>query len=1313
MDLGKESGNEVEHVKDKPSVVDLKIVESIIRLVQGENKVQGESLGFPSFDPDHSRISINKWCEDIDVRTQRDKMKDYDIIPRVKISLLGRAKEWYDKLGYQHYYWKDLRASLINTFSSGCDIVHHLRKVANIESSDSATYNDFVMEKLSQISRLPFEIPEDMIIRIVVGCISDRGIRNSLTFVMPNCVQSLIDHVSSIRETPRRKMDLSRSRNYQARAGQIKEQAPLLSKENFPSVAKRFRPTDRRCYECGKVGHTRSNCPNKISSEISDTTTKPEPSKKCDFCHKSGHEENNCWVKRRAEHKSVNICERVFNSDYFIPIVVDGKSFQCLLDSGSDCSLIRASVATQLSAHKQPYFVSVQGISKQSILLTEKMNLLVEVQNTNLEITFHIIDDEYLSIDMIIGRDILKDPSLEIVVDTTGSSLKRKVLNLTMYDKINLPIVSQLTSNDTEQLHTILRKYSKNIVKGFPVEKVITGSLQIRLKEDTVISYHPYRLSVSERKVVSDIILDLKTHGIVRDSCSPFASPMILVRKKNGQNRLCVDYRALNRITVKDRYPLPRIDDQLDRLSGNLYFTSLDMASGFHQIPITEESIEKTGFVTPDDHCEFLRMPFGLVNAPAVFQRAINKALGDLKNTIAVVYLDDVLIPSKSIEQGLHRLNIVLKALSDGGFSLNLDKCKFLQNTIEYLGREISKEGVRPSRTKIDALVSSPTPTNVKHIRQFMGLANYFRKFIPEFAAKTSCITHLTKNKIKFEWTPECEEAKAYIIRQLTARPVLTIFDPELQTELHTDASAVGYGAILFQRVNGELKVVAYFSKATLPYESKYHSYELETLAVVNAVKHFRVYLLGIRFTIITDCNALKATKNKRDLLPRIARWWIYLQDFDFDITYRKGKMVQHADYLSRNPPTQTCYRLNSLTDNWLIVEQQKDSNTKELMDRIKMGESNANSQYVIKNSLLFRKLPGGDKLYVPQQCRLGLIRRYHEDNCHIGWDKSLNKMREHFWMPSMAKNVRKFVESCLICLIAKRSSGKKQSTLHPIEKKAVPFHTIHMDCMGPFAENNENSKRYILIMIDAFTKFVLLKPLKTLQAHETVECTKDFVTLFGVPHKIVSDMGTNFTSETFQKLCTSYGIEHHTIAPGISRANGQVERYVDTVANLLRTNLNTNLEWTTYVSRIQLALNTTTNKTTGLSPLKILTGIDGRTPAVGALLSELNLEPEYDDLDAIRSLADERTKENASKMKIRFDKNKVKPTRLEIGTKVLYKSNQIRKSKLDVPYQGCYEVVGILTNDRYKIKRENSRVIIKAARESIRPIEKEVLISS
>jgi hypothetical protein len=450
-------------------------------------------------------------------------------------------------------------------------------------------------------------------------------------------------------------------------------------------------------------------------------------------------------------------------------------------------------------------------------------------------------------------------------------------------------------------------------------------------------------------------------NSIIRPSQSPYASPALLVRKKNGEPRLVVDFRALNRITVKDRFPLPRIDDQIDLLSHSNWFTTLDMAAGFHQIKVHPDSVEKLAFITPEGQFEYLRMPFGLANAPSIFQRAINIALQDeIQQGIALVYLDDVLIPSETLDEGLENLRVVLSTLRSHGFSINRNKCRFLQEEVEYLGRLISKGCVKPSPSKTQALKNIQPPTNIKEVRQFLGLAGYFRKFVPEFSVKTRVISDLLRKDQPWQWTKKHDQSFSYVMDILSNEPVLAIFNPDLPLELHTDASSRGFGAIIIQIHDGLKRVVAYFSKATTATESRYHSYELETLAVVYALKHFRHYFIGVPFKLVTDCNSLKSSQHKRDLLPRVSRWWVYLQDFDFVIEHRAGTHMGSVDYLSRNPPksvdtgpshsvllTQTSEPLdndvtadlNLMPNGWLSVQQSSDSETMEMKEKLANGE--------------------------------------------------------------------------------------------------------------------------------------------------------------------------------------------------------------------------------------------------------------------------------------------------------------------------------------------------------------------------------------
>ncbi|CAK1549316.1 unnamed protein product [Leptosia nina] len=734
------------------------------------------------------------------------------------------------------------------------------------------------------------------------------------------------------------------------------------------------------------------------------------------------------------------------------------------------------------------------------------------------------------------------------------------------------------------------------------------------------------------------------------------------------------------------------------------------MKNGFHQIPIKDECIKYTAFVTPDGHFEFLKMPFGICNGPSVFQRAINKAVNHLK--FLLVYIDDLLIPFSEIEQGLQYLERTIEALCLSGFTINLKKCKFFVQEIDYLGRHISSDGVRPSNDKVKALTGSPVPSTVKEVRQFMGLASYFRKFIPEFASRTASITNLTKKNQKWQWGPEQDAAREYIINHLTSKPLLNIFDPSLKTELHTDASSLGYGAILLQKKDNQCRVIAYFSKRTSPAESRYPSYELETLAIFNALKQFRIYLLGITFTIITDCNSIKATMNKKDISPRVARWWTYMQDFTFDIVYKKGKFVTHVDYLSRNAVStsiESSKEINVINESnappsWLHSAQNNDPETQSLLEKVRTGDIDGN-RYKIVNDLLLYKNENGDipKFFIPKGYRLSLLRLFHDQNSHVGYDKTLNKISENFWFPNLAAFTKKYIEHCLVCVEGKSHSGPKQGFLHPL-KKNIPFHTLHLDCTGPFKVSSEGYK-HLLIIVDGFTKYCILKPLKTLNGQELVPILRENLTLFGTPTLIITDRGTNFTSDHVKLLLREMQIEHHMIATGTPRSNGQAEKYIGTIINMLTTTVTDSSEWPSVLWKIQQSLNTTIQKSTGFAPTRLLIGCDGNIPSVQARLDEIQCRDSIQDIDVEtdRVLARQRLKGAAEKYKKRFDSTRRNNIIFNIGDIVYVNQAHRRHDKLSPKFKGPYKIINLLEHDRVYLKGLNTLRNITVAKEKLR----------
>lgn len=895
-------------------------------------------------------------------------------------------------------------------------------------------------------------------------------------------------------------------------------------------------------------------------------------------------------------------------------------------------------------------------------------------------------------------------PCIEDDIQVNVNKININKLTKFSMDDLNGCLTGNISDSEKNKLLLLLNKYRDCFAQNiYELRAIKNVEMSIHLNDNKPVTYRPYRLSLHEREKVRDMVNDMLNAGIVRESQSPYSSPIVLVKKKNGETRMCVDYRSLNAKTIRDCFPLPRVDDHLEILKGCNYFTTLDMASGYHQIKMAEDSIQKTAFVTPDGQYEYLRMPFGLVNAPAMFQRTINQILGSMRFSTALAYMDDILVPSMSFESGLIALADVFEKFRNAGVTLRLGKCQFFKNQIDYLGHEISSSGVRPGTTKIKAVEHFPTPNNVHQVRQFVGLCSYFRKYVKDFAQVARPLTSLTKKDVSFEWGATQSKAFEELKRRLIERPILAIYNPKLDTELHTDASKLGLGGILLQKQeNNKLKPVMFYSRQTTKEEQRYHSYELETLAIVNSLRRFRVYLLGLQFKVVTDCNALRTAMTKRDLIPRIGRWWLITQEFSFSVEYRPGTKMAHVDALSRNPvddPQETqeidILQVDITNDDWVLATQLTDDRCKHLIEVLSRKPQDAEERQIhkdfeVKNHKLYAKTSDGIKWYVPKAARR-VVTMYHHDNMgHFSIEKTLKNIRSNYWFPRMKKYVSRYISACLQCAYNKVPSGKKEGFLHPIPKATIPMDTVHVDHLGPFVKSTKGNA-YLIMAIDAFTKFLFVKPVRSTQARPVKDFLENVFQTFGVPRRIICDRGSCFTSETFTAFTKELGIKVVLNATATPRANGQIERYNRTILTAISTTYENERKWDSTISSVVFSINSSVNKATGKSPYELLFGYKPRGLHEAFLSGAVSEDKRENDIQKTRCEAGKRIQALQDKQKAYFDKSRKKCQEYKVGDLVVLRranlANDGRSTKLLPKYSGPYIVKEVLERDRYVVE--------------------------
>ncbi|GBG91367.1 hypothetical protein CBR_g52254 [Chara braunii] len=593
-----------------------------------------------------------------------------------------------------------------------------------------------------------------------------------------------------------------------------------------------------------------------------------------------------------------------------------------------------------------------------------------------------------------------------------------------------------------------------------------------------------YRMSEEELEVLRAQLDDLLAKGWIRPSSSPYGAPVLFVRKKNKYIRLCIDYRKLNAQTFKNAGPLPRIDDLLERLGGAKYFSKLDLKSGYHQISIRPNDRYKSAFKTWYGHFEWVVMPFGLTNAPATFEAAMTNEFRAMLDRLVLVYLDDILVYSRTLEDHLGHLRQVLETLRCAKYKANRDKCEFVRQELEYLGHFVTPEGISLLSDKIQAIQEWPEPRNVTDVRSFLGLAGYYQRFIKGYSKIAAHLTKLQCEDWPFDFGEEARESFLALKAALLSAEVLRIYDPLLPTCVTTDALGYGIGAVLEQHDRVDWHPVEYFSKKVPVVHSIDDARKKDLLAFVHALKRWRHFLLGrSQFRWVTDNNPLVFDKTQDNVNSTIARWMTFIDQFDFFPDHIPGKSNRFADALSRRPDHCTAvystFEIDDDLRNSFIRGYQADP---EFCDKYANCSSPnpAPSHYRIQEGYLLVHTRGKELLCVPSDTHLRtrLLGEFHDAPAtgHFGVNRTIGRLRERFWWPDLLGDVTLYYESCEICRRCKSRNHRPYGELRPLPVPLRRREAIAMDSTGPFPKHKTGVDG-ILTVVDQLTKFAMFLP--------------------------------------------------------------------------------------------------------------------------------------------------------------------------------------------------------------------------------------------
>ena len=882
---------------------------------------------------------------------------------------------------------------------------------------------------------------------------------------------------------------------------------------------------------------------------------------------------------------------------------------------------------------------------------------------------------------------------------------------------------SNLSRDKERQMQNLLKRY-RPVFAATDQELGRTSVVKhhIELENKTPIRQRPYPTSHENKIKIKQHIDKMLDMGIIEPSTSPFSSPVILVKKAGKNDRFCVDYRKLNAVTHKDSYPLPKIQDTLDALHGAVYFSTLDMRSGYWQIELDEESKELTAFTTYAGLFHFNVVPFGITTAPSSFQRLMECILRGLNWEICLIYIDDIIVFSRSFSKHLQDLSEVFNRLLAANIKLRPEKCSFARESVNYLGHVVSKNGVSPDSEKTKLIKSFPVPKNPKQIKQFLGLAGYYRRFVENFSKIALPMTRLLRKDEPFKWDQSCQKSFDELKTRLQSPPILAYPDFTKSFDLYVDASGTAIGMILGQVQDGKERVIAYGGRTLNKAERNYSCTEREALACLEAIKTYQPYIHGRKFTIHTDHNALRWLMRLKSCVGRLGRWSLQIQQHDFDIVHRPGKVHNNADVLSRHPLLVNSVDLLSSSRPNISDLQAEDEDLKYLIHYLVFEEIHdndpspettlikADNHTIDEDGLLYhiyvpesgRNSSTFMQLAVPRSLREEILTAEHDQGGHFGVSKTFDRVHNKYYWPGLLKDCKEWVRSCHKCNIHKPSTGSKKAPMQRLEEVG-PFVRVGVDIVGPFPVTDRGNK-YILVAIDHFTRWVegyALPNMETVTLARTL--VDEFICRHGAPDMLLSDRGKNFISSLMKEICRLINTKKLNTSSYHPATNGKCERVNGVIVKRISMFVSKNQkDWDVHLPGALFAIRTTPSASTNETPFFLVYGRKPRLPGDVALFPSktlaVNFEQHKEDLVKTLKVAHDMAAgyslKQAEKMEKYYNKGTA-PAKFEVGDKVLVsklKRDKGLSPKLGPKFTGPYLLKEKLSDVLFKLTELNGK---------------------